>query len=101
MAPAPLPLAQGCVGESLVASLCREMDQLRWRAAQVVQQQHGTQDPRLFERLRQELAQLGARRVELQRVAAWLGRHGRVGDRLALAFLEELTSRPLVAPGRA
>jgi hypothetical protein len=95
MMPASLPLTQACAGESLVAGLCREMDRLRRRAAQVADQQRCTQDPQLFERLRQEWRQLAARRAELQRVAAWLARQGQLGDGLALAFLAELTQRPL------
>ncbi len=101
MTPAFLVAAQGCTGESLVAGLCREMQRLRWRASQVVDQQHCTQDPRLFERLRQELRQLAARRAELQRLAVWLSRQSQLGDGLALAFLEELTRRPLVLPARS
>lgn len=83
-------------GESLVASLCREMDRLRCRASQVVGSLERCRDPLLFERLREELRQLGGRRAELQRAAAELRRHRPGQDGLTLAFLEELTRRPLV-----
>lgn len=83
-------------GESLLASLCSEMDRLRRRAGQVMAGLEPCQDPLLFERLRQELRQLGGRRQELQRVAGLLRRRLPLHDALALEFLEELTRRPLV-----
>ena len=93
--------AQAGPGESLMAGLCREIDRLRCRATQVTDQQRATRDPQLFERLRRELLQLAGRRAELQRTVAWLGRREQLRDGLALAFLEELSRRPLVAPGPA
>lgn len=89
-APAALP------GESLVASLCWEMDRLRRRAGQVMASLERCQDPQLLARLRQELGQLGARRQELQRAAGLLRRHLGGQGGLPIAFLEELTRRPLV-----
>jgi len=86
----------GLPGESLVSNLCWEMDRLRRRAGQVVAGLERCQDPQLFERLRQELRQLGGRREELQRVAGLLRRRLQVQDGLSLDFLEELTRRPLV-----
>lgn len=83
-------------GESLVASLCREIDRLRRRAGQVMVALERCQDPQLFERLRQELRQLVGRREELQRMAGELRRHWCGQDFLPLAFLEELARRPLV-----
>jgi hypothetical protein len=97
MDPIAPPAAAGAApAESLVTSLCWEMDRLRRRAGQVVAGLERCQDPQLFERLRQELRQLGGRREELQRVAGLLRRRLRVQDGLTLAFLEELTRRPLV-----
>ena len=61
---------------SLVASLCHEMDQLRCRGAQVV-------------------ADLGRCREELQACASQLRRSVGLRDSLAVAFLEEVTRRPL------
>jgi hypothetical protein len=81
------------LGESLVASLCRELDCLRRRAAQVLADLERCQDPQLFERLRQELRQLGGRRTELQRATGLLRANRAVQDRLSLAFLEELARR--------
>jgi hypothetical protein len=93
---APVSAGAAQPGESLVSSLCFEMDRLRRRARQVVAGLERCQDPQLFERLRQELGQLAGRREELQRVAAGLRRHLQLQDGLTLAFLEELTRRPLV-----
>jgi hypothetical protein len=92
----PITAGVGLSGESLVSNLCWEMDRLRRRAGQVVAGLERCQDPQLFERLRQELRQLGGRREELQRVAGLLRRRLQVQDGLSLDFLEELTRRPLV-----
>ncbi len=92
----PITAGVGLPGESLVTSLCWEMDRLRRRAGQVVAGLERCQDPQLFERLRQELRQLGGRREELQRVAGLLRRRLPVQDGLSLDFLQELTRRPLV-----
>jgi hypothetical protein len=81
------------LGESLVASLCRELDRLRRRAAQVLADLERCQDPLLFERLRQELRQLGGRRKELQRATGLLRANAGVQDHVSLAFLEELARR--------
>lgn len=81
------------LGESLVAGLCRELDCLRRRAAQVLADLERCQDPQLFERLRQELRQLGGRRKELQRAAGQLRANSGLQDHVSLAFLEELARR--------
>ncbi len=81
--------------ESLVASLCREADQLRSRARQVVGDLGRCREEGLVRRLQQELQLLHIRRQELQVSALQLGRSHGLRDSLALAFLTELTQRPL------
>lgn len=81
--------------DSLVASLCREMDQLRCRVAQVIGDLDRCQEERLLLRLRRELLQLLLRRQELQACAKALRCSGGLRDSLAVAFLDELTRRPL------
>ncbi len=81
--------------ESLVASLCREADQLRCRARQVVGDLGRCREEGLVRRLQQELQLLQIRRQELQVSALQLGRSHGLRDSLALAFLTELTQRPL------
>jgi hypothetical protein len=80
---------------TLVGCLCREMDRLRSRAAQVSADLTRCQSPALLERLRRELVQLAARRRELQQASRALRRLPQLQDTLAIAFLEELTRRPL------
>ncbi|KMM16959.1 hypothetical protein [Synechococcus sp. GFB01] len=80
---------------SLVGSLCREMDRLRSRAAQVSADLARCQSPALLERLRRERAQLADRRREVQQAARSLRRLHQLQDPLALAFLEELARRPI------
>ena len=80
---------------SLVASLCQEMDQLRCRGALVMADLGRCREERLLQRLKRELQQLQGRRQELQACASQLRRSVGLRDSLALAFLEELTRRPL------
>jgi len=80
---------------SLVASLCHEMDQLRCRGAQVMADLSRCREERLLVRLKRELQQLQGRRQELQACARQLRRSVGLRDSLAVAFLEELTRRPL------
>ncbi|MGB5134829.1 MAG: hypothetical protein WBN89_06600 [Prochlorococcaceae cyanobacterium] len=81
-------------GDSLIASLCREVDGLRLRSRQLHDCMHRCQDSPLFERLRLELDQLQRRRRCLHDCArSW--RREQLSDPLALDFLLELCSRPL------
>ncbi|MDA0215915.1 MAG: hypothetical protein O2977_03915 [Cyanobacteria bacterium] len=80
---------------SLVASLCHEMDQLRCRGAQVVADLGRCREERLLLRLKRELQQLQGRRQELRACAYQLRSSVGLRDSLAVAFLEELTRRPL------
>ena len=91
------PSAAGHLGEGLLSSLCRDVVLLRRRAQQLTAQLERSQDPGLLARLRRELAGLGGRRAELQRIAAQLRRGRPQSDSLNLLLLEELTRRPLVA----
>ena len=81
--------------ESLVASLCREAGALRHRAQQLGADLPRCREERLLQRLRLELQQLQQRRQELQASVRQLRRSVAVRDALALAFLDELTRRPL------
>jgi hypothetical protein len=83
------------LSESLVASLCREMVQLRSRSQQLIADLGRCREERLLGRLRQELQQLKLRRQELQACAGQLRRSVGLRDSLAVAFLDELTRRPL------
>ena len=83
------------LSESLVASLCREMAQLRCRCQQLIADLGCCREERLLGRLRQELQQLKLRRQELQACARQLRRSVCLRDSLALEFFDELTRRPL------
>lgn len=80
--------------ESLVGSLCLEVDGLRRRAGQLIEGLARCHDGPLRERLRREFHNLQGRHRELQRSARLLAATAR-RDSLAVAFLLELTSRPL------
>lgn len=91
----PNPHLMAKPSDSLIASLCREMDQLRGRVAQVIADLGRCQEERLLQRLQRELQQLVLRRQELQACAKALRCNGGLRDSLAVAFLDELTRRPL------
>ena len=84
---------------SVLASLCREAQRLRWRAGQLMEDLGRCQSPPLRQRLWREMAQLRERRAELQRIAALLRGAATPVDGVALALFEELTARPL-SPAR-
>ena len=80
--------------ESLLGSLCREVDQLRGRARQLSASLERCQNRSLLLRLGRERIQLMRRRKELLEIArSWRRRGG--GDPLAIEFLIEVASRPL------
>lgn len=80
--------------DSLLASLCREVEAVRQRSQQLRAAIECCQHQGLLARLRADLAGLQARRLELQALArGWQRRGG--ADPLALAFLVEIASRPL------
>jgi hypothetical protein len=80
--------------DSLVGSLCREMEALRCRWALVVDDLSRCREESLLRRLRLELAELRRRHGGLRDSLSLLQRAG-LRDRLALAFLGELVGRPL------
>lgn len=80
--------------DSLMGSLCREMDRLRSRWRQVSADLARCQEEGLGHRLAAELDLLQQRRLELQQAVRDLQRRG-LQDRLGLAFLKELSRRPL------
>lgn len=97
MAPAPSPVygtRPRTGGESLVGNLCREIERLRQRAVQLGDGLARCQDAPLRERLRRERQELQARQRELQHSVSALAAHWQ-GEPLSLAFLQELSRRPL------
>jgi hypothetical protein len=93
--PATLPSsATVCISDSVVGSLCREVDAIRQRSRVVIQAMARCQNSGLLLRLQRDLAQLRARRQELLTAARAWQRRG-VSDRLGMAFLVEIASRPL------
>jgi hypothetical protein len=81
------------LADSLVGSLCREVDGIRSRASQLLLAMRSCQDAALSRRLGVELNQLQQRRSELLRTArAWSKQSG-VKDELALEFLIEVANR--------
>ena len=80
--------------DSVIGSLCREVDATRRRCHQVEASMHRCQDRGLLLRLGRERDQLQARRRELLATArAWRRRD--VADPLALDVLIELSRRPV------
>jgi hypothetical protein len=90
----PYPSFTGSIAESLVGSLCREMAAVRERAPRLLADLRLCRDGGLCLRLRGELVGLEQRRRDLQRAVRTLEASG-LRDDLALAFLRELTRRPL------
>jgi hypothetical protein len=88
------PPATVHIADSVVASLCREVDAIRQRSRVVLQAMACCQNSGLLLRLRRDLAQLQERRRELLAIARAWQRRG-VADPLGMAFLIEISSRPL------
>lgn len=93
----PDSASTGTIADTLVGSLCREMGAVRERAQVLLADLCRCRDGGLCLRLREELLRLERRRRELHQAARDLERRG-LHDRLALAFLRELTGRPLARP---
>jgi hypothetical protein len=89
-----LPFVTQQRSDSLLGSLCREIDGLRRRWRQVVTDLARAQEDGLIARLRSELVVLQRRRQELQQTARVLQRSG-LGNSLSVALFGELTRRPL------
>ncbi len=82
--------------DSLISGLCREMDTLRCRCRQLIDELARARESCLVDRLCRELASLQRRQEALQMSVREL-RRGRLRDSLGLEFLAELTHRPLVS----
>ena len=97
-APAPCfcPGSPSLRSESLIGSLCLEIDRLRGRFAQLAASLERCQDRSLQLRLGRERLHLQRRRQELLEVARGWRRRGSA-DPLAIDFLIEVASRPLGA----
>jgi len=83
-------------GDSLIASLCRDMAAVRQSWQRLKGQRAVCRDDRLRQRLGRETSRLEQRRLELQRQARALSCLP-LRDPLGAAFLLEMTSRPLAA----
>jgi hypothetical protein len=81
------------ISDSVVGSLCREVDAIRQRSLMLVQAMARCQNLGLRLRLCRDLAQLQERRRELLACARAWQRRG-VSDPLGMAFLIEISSRP-------
>jgi hypothetical protein len=80
--------------ESVIGSLCREMDRIRGRAAVVLAGLISCQNEGLRLRLRHEWDQLQQRRASILRLAGgWRG--SACVDPLCVEFLMEVCRRPL------
>jgi hypothetical protein len=88
------PTAAITSSDTVIGSLCREVDVIRHRCRHILDAMSRCQDNSLFCRLRSELRQLQGRRRELLETARTWQRRG-VQDPLSIAFLIEISSRPL------
>ena len=79
--------------DSVIASLCREVDAIRYRCSSLLESMAKCNDDCLFCRLKSELQQLNNRRAELLETAMSCKKNG-VEDQLSIAFLIEISSRP-------
>ncbi len=80
--------------DSLIGSLCREMDALRQSWRQLDGHLSSCHDAQLHLRLRREAARLQQRRLAIQGLARTMARLP-LRDPLGASFLMELASRPL------
>lgn len=89
--------AQTSTSDSVIGSLCREVTGLRQRGLQVRMAMRSCQNASLLDRLQLELQQLDDRRRELLATARHWRQRRCLRDDLALEFLIEISSRPVVA----
>jgi hypothetical protein len=82
------------ISDSVVGSLCREVAAIRQRSRMLAQAMARCQSSGLLQRLHRELGQIQARQRELLATARAWQRRG-VSDPLGMAFLIEISSRPL------
>lgn len=88
------PRVTVCTSDSVVASLCREVDAIRQRSRVLTQAMARCQNGGLLQRLRRDQTLMQLRRRELLATARAWQRRGAV-DPLGMAFLIEISSRPL------
>ncbi len=80
--------------DSVIASLCREVDGIRHRCSSLREAMAKCSDQSLICRLKKELNLLINRRQSLFEIAKAMQCKG-VEDKLSIAFLVEISSRPL------
>ena len=80
--------------DSVIASLCREVDGIRHRCSSLLEAMPKCNDDNLSCRLKKEFQQLSNRRSRLLETAKAMQFKG-VDDKLSIAFLIEISSRPL------
>ena len=80
--------------DSVIASLCREVDGIRHRCSSLLEAMAKCNDDNLYCRLKKEFQQLSNRRSGLLKTAKAMKYKG-IEDKLSIAFLIEISSRPL------
>jgi len=80
--------------DSVIGSLCREVDGIRHRCRSLLEAMANCNDDSLLCRLRREFQQLSNRRSVLLETAKGMQTNG-IEDKLSIAFLIEISSRPL------
>ena len=80
--------------DSVIASLCREVDGIRHRCSSLLETMAKCNDDNLTCRLKKEFQQLSNRRSRLLETAKAMQFKG-VADKLSIAFLIEISSRSL------
>lgn len=95
-ASAAAAMSSTCViSDTLIGSLCREVDAIRHRSRQLALAMERCQNHCLLCRLKRELALLQQRRLTLLEMVRNWPRQG-IRDPLALAFLLEMCQRPFM-----
>ncbi len=77
--------------ESLIASLCREIEHIRYRYTMIINSLDSCKDKLLKERLKLEINKLSIRKDEIKKITNTLSNK----EDLSILFLIELTERPL------
>jgi hypothetical protein len=83
------------ISDSLIGSLCREVDAIRHRSRHLLIAMERCQNRCLLCRLQRELTQLQQRRLALLAMVRHWPRQN-IHDPLALAFLGEMCQRPFM-----
>ncbi len=80
--------------ETLVGSLCREIDTIRIRSSNISYSLKSCRDNYLLKRLIKEINSLDNRRIEIQKIANSISNIKDL-DNLAIEFLKEIANRPI------